>query len=349
MAPPDYPLTPIVYSPLAGCSDVPYRLMARRHGHRGLVFCEMVKMEALVRDVPETLSYLEYLEEMRPIGAQIVGSRPELAAQCAKKVEELGFDVVDFNCGCPVDKVTKDGSGSSLLREPERIGEILSNMCAAVNIPVTVKIRIGWDHNSINAPQVVSIAEQAGAQMISIHGRTRQQGYEGKANRDVIAEAVKAAKTIKVGGNGDIFDIGSALHMFAHTGCDAILCARGAMGQPWIGHDIERALQGLPPLLHDPLEALLEHIELITEYRPERKHPYDIRRVACWYCKNFPHTRALREKLARVEDAQTARQLVADFRNQLASSHSWPPSKLSSEETCKELECAELCSDSLSC
>ncbi|MBS0621658.1 MAG: tRNA dihydrouridine synthase DusB, partial [Verrucomicrobia bacterium] len=273
MAASNHPLTKIIYSPLAGCSDVPFRLMARRHGHRGLVFCEMVKMEALVREVPETLSYLEYTEEMHPIGAQIVGSRKDLAAPCAKIIEDLGFDVVDLNCGCPVDKVTKDGSGSALLREPERIGEIISNMCAAVKIPVTVKIRIGWDHSSINASTIVSIAEAAGAQMISIHGRTRQQGYEGKADRDVIAQAVKAAKTIKVGGNGDIFDPESALHMFAHTECDTILCSRGAMGQPWIGHDIERALQGLPPLSHDPLEALLEHIDLITQYRPERKHP----------------------------------------------------------------------------
>ncbi len=307
--------TPVIYSPLAGCSDYPFRQMVRRYT-KCLIFCEMVKMDALVRYDQGSFSLLEFSKEMHPIGGQIVGSKPELAGKSAQIIEELGFDVVDLNCGCPVDKVTKDGSGSGLLKEPQKIGEIISNMKAAVNIPVTVKIRAGWDADALNAPEVVKVAEEAGAAMITIHGRTRAQGYKGEADRDLIRAAKEAATTIKVAGNGDIFDVPSALHMFEHTGCDAILISRGTMGNPWLGEEITRALRGEAPTPRSPadrLTTLIEHLECIRGYRNAKRAALDIRRVGCWYCKESPGVSELRGKLSRVKEIDQAKQLILEY------------------------------------
>jgi tRNA-dihydrouridine synthase B len=190
----------IFCAPLAGCSDLPFRRMTARY-RPGLIYCEMVKMDALIRHDPNTFRLLDYETGMHPIGGQLCGSKPQIAGQCAKIIEDLGFDVVDLNCGCPVDKVTKDGSGSGMLKNPELIGEVLANMVAAVKIPVTVKIRAGWDHQSIIVEEVTRIAEQAGAKAICIHGRTRSQAYQGLANWDYIARSKRVAKTILVIGN----------------------------------------------------------------------------------------------------------------------------------------------------
>ena len=233
--------SPILYAPLAGCSDLPYRFMSCKY-RPGLVYCEMVKIDALVRHDSHTYRLLDYTADMHPIGAQICGSKPKMASDAARIIESLGFDVIDFNCGCPVDKVTKDGSGSGMLKNPQLIGEVLSNVVAAVKIPVTVKIRAGWDEQSINAAEITKIAESAGAKAITVHGRTRAQGYRGPANWDYIKEAKEAANQILVIGNGDVFDAKSGADLFNHTDCDGILVARGTMGQPWIAENIRRYL-----------------------------------------------------------------------------------------------------------
>lgn len=287
----------IIYAPLAGCSDYPFRKMSARY-HPDLMFCEMVKMEALLRQVPATLQMLDYDEEMRPIGGQICGSNPALAGAAAKIIEDLGFDVVDLNCGCPVDKVTKDGSGSAMLKDPERVGEVISNMVAAVKIPVTVKIRAGWDESSINAAEITKIAEEAGAQAIFVHGRTRQQAYKGPANWAHIKACKQVAKKIKVVGNGDVFDTDAALRMFEETGCDAVLVSRGTMGQPWIAEDIRGALKGEDVLRHsieESRQALLDHFIHSTRYKSEHGALIDMRKVCCWYLKETPGARELRK------------------------------------------------------
>lgn len=291
----------ILYAPLAGCSDLPYRKMACRW-RPGIVYCEMVKMDALVRHDSQTYRLLDYTMDMHPIGAQLCGSKPLLAAKSAKIIEDLGFDVLDLNCGCPVDKVTKDGSGSGMLRTPDLIGEVLTNMIAAVNIPVTVKIRAGWDEEHINAAEITKIAEQAGAKAITIHGRTRAQAYKGPANWDHIRACKEAAKEILVIGNGDVFDAQSAERMFKTTGCDAVLVARGAMGQPWIVEDILEHLNKNQPRSRgaiDLRDALLEHFELIIRYHPERQALLDMRRVGCWYLKRLEGVKALRIQINR--------------------------------------------------
>lgn len=304
----------IFYAPLAGCSDYPFRKMTSKY-KPGLIFTEMVKMDALVRNDQGTFHMLDHSPDMHPIGGQFCGSKVELAKASAKIIEDLGFDTVDFNCGCPVDKVTKDGSGSGMLKSPNKIGDIIAEMCAGVKIPVTVKIRTGWDEASINAVEITKIAEAAGATAICIHGRTRAQAYRGNANWDHIKACKDAATTIKVIGNGDLFDAESVKRMFEYTGCDAVLVARGTMGQPWIAQDIENLLSGHPIQerpFKDNVLTLLEHFECMVNYHVglERRVLIDMRRVGCWYIKKCFGAREVREYLNKATSTEEIRSLL---------------------------------------
>ncbi len=305
----------VLYAPLAGCSDFPFRKMSCRY-RPGIVYCEMVKIDALVRHDSHTYRMLDYDPGMHPIGAQLCGSKPKWAAESARIVEDLGFDVIDFNCGCPVDKVTKDGSGSGMLKTPHLLGEVLSAIVGAVKVPVTVKIRAGWDDQSINAVEITQIAEQAGAKAIAIHGRTREQGYKGRANWDYIKACKEAAKEILVIGNGDVFDAESALRMFAHTNCDAVLVSRGTMGQPWIAEDILRALDQEPPIhrsVADLKKSLFDHFECIIQYQPERQSLLDMRRVGCWYLKRLTNVKELRIQINKAASTSEVFQHLEAF------------------------------------
>lgn len=306
---------PIFYAPLAGCSDFPFRKMSAQY-RPGIMYCEMVKMDALIRHDPLTFHILDYSADMHPIGGQLCGSKPSIAGQAARIIEDLGFDVVDLNCGCPVDKVTKDGSGSGMLKTPELIGEVLSKMVAAVKIPVTVKIRAGWDEKNIVAEKIVKIAEQAGAKAICVHARTRQQGYRGPANWEYIKACKEAASTIKVIGNGDVVDGASAQKLFLETGCDALLVGRATMGQPWIVEDILRFLEGLPPhqrTLEDCRQALLQHFLFTQKYHHDHRVCVDMRRVGCWYLKKSAGTRSFRELISKATALDVIQDLILNF------------------------------------
>ncbi|HEV8052315.1 MAG TPA: tRNA dihydrouridine synthase DusB [Parachlamydiaceae bacterium] len=305
----------VFYAPLAGCSDFPFRKMSSVY-RPGLMFCEMVKMDALIRHDQGTFHILDFDKSMHPISGQLCGSKPELAGKAARIIEELGFDSVDLNCGCPVDKVTKDGSGSGMLKTPELIGEVLCNMVAAVKIPVTVKIRAGWDESQINAPLITQIAEQAGAKAICIHGRTRKQGYKGPANWDFIKSCKEVAKTIKIIGNGDVIDGPSAKRMFEYTGCDAVLVARGTMGQPWVIQDIVRYLESgevYERTFEECRQGLLEHFLYTLDYHHPRRVAIDMRRVGCWYLKKSAGTRAFREAISKVQSPDVVKELILNF------------------------------------
>lgn len=307
----------VFFAPLAGCSDYPFRQMVRDSRLRpGLFFCEMVKMEALLRGDPGTFHLLDYDASMHPIGAQLCGSDYKLAADAAMCIEELGFDVVDLNCGCPVDKVTKDGSGSGLLRDPQKIGKILSAMVESVSIPVTVKIRIGWDETHYVAEEITKIAEEAGAKAICIHGRTRSQGYTGPAIWEPIAACKQIAKTMHVIGNGDITDAHAALRMVAETGCDGVMAARGTMGHPWLAEEILLLTAGLPLPPRTPeksREALMRHFAYISAYAPERTALLDMRRVGCWYVHHRFGARAFRGQISQAETLQEVRAMLEAF------------------------------------
>lgn len=305
----------IFCAPLAGCSDVPFRKMTSQF-KPGLVYCEMVKMDALVRDNKETFRMLDFEPSMHPIGGQLCGSKPELAGQCAKIIEDLGFDVVDLNCGCPVDKVTKDGSGSGLLKQLDTLGKIVENMVAAVSIPVTVKIRAGWDFGHIVTTDVTQIVEGAGASALCIHGRTRSQAYQGPANWEFIRECKRASKNMPIIGNGDAFDPISVEKMFRETGCDAVLLARGTMGKPWLIEDIYRHFDGKASLIQSGTQYrdyLLQHLDYILAYQIERKALLDFRRVCCWFLKGGKGMRHLREAVNRTTSAVEIRNMVLNY------------------------------------
>ena len=221
-----------------------------------------------------------------------------------------------------------------MLRNPQLIGEVLSQVIAAVKIPVTVKIRAGWDESSINAAEITQIAEAAGAQAITVHGRTRAQGYKGPANWDYIRECKRAAKTIRVIGNGDVFDAESALKMFEYTQCDAVLVARGTMGQPWIAEDIQRHLNGLPPIdrtIEWQKKSLLEHFEAIIRYQSERQSLLDMRRVGCWYLKKLEGVKTLRIQINRAVSTAEVFRFIEEF--------SWEMAQMSIPEMIEEPAC----------
>lgn len=323
----------IFYAPLAGCSDFPFRKMSSRYSP-GLIFCEMVKMDALIRHDPNTFHILDYDKSMHPIAGQLCGSKPSIAGKAARIIEDLGFDSVDLNCGCPVDKVTKDGSGSGMLKTPLLIGEVLSNMVAAVRIPVTVKIRAGWDESNIIAPVITQIAEQAGAAAICIHGRTRQQGYKGPANWDSIRDSKQVSNTIKVIGNGDVVDGPSAKKMFEYTGCDAVLVARGTLGRPWIVEDIIRYLDGQDieeRTFEERRSVLLDHFLCTMDYQHQRRVAVDMRRIGCWYFKKSAGTREFRDAISRASSPEEARELIMKLTADISGS-------IGEEESC-ELSC----------
>jgi len=302
----------IFYAPLAGCSDFAFRRMSAAY-NPGLIFCEMVKMDALIRNDRGTFHILEYSPDMHPIGGQVCGSKPEIAGKAASIIQDLGFDVVDFNCGCPVDKVTKDGSGSGMLKNPQLIGDCIANMVAAVDIPVTVKIRAGWDEKGIYAAEITKIAEKAGAQVITVHGRTREQGYKGPANWEWIKQAKEAATTIQVFGNGDIFTAHDALKMIEATKCDGVLVARGTLGQPWIADEIRTLLRGeelREKTLEERKRALLQHLHYIVEHLPEKQAVLDMRRVGCWYFPKMSGTKTVRESIVKANSIEEVRAII---------------------------------------
>lgn len=303
----------IFYGPMAGCSDYSFRGISAEYAP-GLVYTEMVKMDALVRGDAGTFRILDYGK--RPVAAQMVGSKPHLAKQSAHILRDLGFDLIDLNCGCPVDKVTMDGSGSGLLKEPEKIGEILSQMKeGAGDIPITVKIRAGWDDQNIQTAKICKIAEEAGACAITIHGRTREQGYAGTANWDWILEAKKVAKKIKVIGNGDITSPQKALSIFSQTGCDAILISRATLGKPWIVSEILAAMEGRDFIVtpQEIKSALLRHFAYVLSYRDTKKAILEMRKIGCWYLKELPGAKPLRESINKQKSLDEFAHIIESF------------------------------------
>ena len=253
--------SPFVLAPLAGYTDLPFRLLCREQG-AGLVYSEMLSCHGLVYRQKNTIDMLATVREERPVVMQLFGAEPEVMGEAAAIISELPIDGIDINMGCPVRKVVKKGAGCALMREPKLAEAVIRRVCANTSLPVTVKTRLGWTHREIIAPEFAKMAEGAGATALVIHGRTWSDGFGGTVNREVIAR-VKAAVAIPVIGNGDIHSYREGLEMMAETGCDAVMIGRSALGNPWVFSPA-----GRPENPGEILAVLERHLELIERFCP---------------------------------------------------------------------------------
>ena len=294
---------PVALGPMAGVTDLPFRRLCREMGC-GLLYTEMVSAKALSYHNKNTEPILETEDGEHPLAVQLFGSEPELLADMAKKLEEGPYDIIDLNMGCPVPKVVNNHEGSALMKDPILAGKVIEAMAKAVKKPVTVKIRRGWDESSVNAVEIARIAQESGAAAVAVHGRTRQQYYSGKADWEIIRQ-VKEAVKIPVIGNGDITDASSAKKMMEETGCDGIMVARAAKGNPWIFREIRQYLETgeIPPRpsTEEIREMILRHGRMLSEYKGENVAMREMRSHMAWYTKGMKHSASLRCEINQVE------------------------------------------------
>ena len=302
----------LILGPMAGVTDMPFRLLCREQGC-GAAYTEMVSAKAIFYGNQNTLELTRVGAEEGPTALQLFGSDPEILSEMAVRMEEGPFAWIDINMGCPVPKIVNNGEGSALMKDPKRVEAILTAMVRKVKKPVTVKFRKSFDETSPDAVELAKIAEGCGAAAVAVHGRTRQQFYSGKADWDIIRR-VKEAVKIPVIGNGDVFAPEDAERMLAETGCDGIMVARGARGNPWIFSGILRYLETgeLPPEpdRRQVREMMLRHARLLTECKGEYVGIREMRKHAGWYTAGIPHSAALRNDVNQVETLKEFTELV---------------------------------------
>ncbi len=262
---------PLILSPMAGVTDISFRRLIKQRGGVGLTVSEFISVEGLTRNNPKSKRQMRFYENERPFAVQIFGGQPERMRMAAEMAEEVGADILDVNCGCPAPKVVKHGGGSGLLKDHPRLETILTEIKKAISIPMTVKIRAGYYDHTINAVETAKLAEGCGAEHIALHGRTKEQGYRGLANWDLVRE-IKQVVKVPVSGSGDVTTIQQAFDRFRETGCDGVLIGRGAMANPWIFRQIEDVAHGrepFQPTLEDKRALLLEYFEMLQQDMPK--------------------------------------------------------------------------------
>lgn len=307
----------VVLAPMAGISNTSYRKIIKEMG-AGLIFAEMVSDKAICYDNDKTLDMLKMSEEERPIAQQIFGSDKESFVKAAQIIEEkMHPDIIDINMGCPVPKVAlKSQAGSALLKNPEKIYDIVSAVVKAVNVPVTVKIRSGWDQNSINATEVAKVIEKAGASAITIHARTRSQGYAGNADWNII-KAVKECVSIPVIGNGDVTTPELAKKMLDETGCDAVMIGRGVLGNPWLIRDTVTYLEEgilLPKPSNEEVYQMIErHYNMLEQDKNAILANLEMRSFIMWYLKGIPNTKELKNEVNKLKSKDEVLALLKKF------------------------------------
>ena len=310
-------------APMAGIADTAFRTTAKKFG-AAYVVGEMVSCKGLVyghtpKGDGKSEELLALTDAERPAAVQLFGAEPEFIAQSVPIAESYRPDIIDINCGCPVPKVVGSGAGSALMKDPLLFGRIVSAAVAKAHVPVTVKIRAGWDSEHINACEIAHIAEESGAAAVAVHGRTKAQMYSGEADWGIIA-AVKQRVKIPVIGNGDVDSPEKCLRMYEQTGCDLVMIARGAYGDPWLFRDIEDMLEGRPPrqapTLEEKLDIMRRHIELLVSCKGEYTGMKEARAQAAFYLKGIPNAAKFRGMCGRLSKTDDLYDLIDTIRNE---------------------------------
>ncbi len=307
-------LHPVVLAPMAGVSDLPFRLMNRAFG-APLAFTEMIDVRAISHRDKRTRGMLLSSPEDRPLGVQLLGNDEKYVARALEVLMEHDFELLDFNAACPTPKVTRKGKGAALLKEPRKLGKILKFLVAHTNIPVAVKIRTGWDENSINAREVALYAEDAGVSALFIHGRTKTQGYGGAVDYRSI-ETVKAALRVPVIASGDNLTLPLIRKMFRETGCDGVAIARGALGNPWIFKDAIRFFQdgiiSARPGMNERIDTMKTHLDLVIDHYGEERGIGIFRKFFVWYTKGLRGIKPLRDKAFRTDNKRKFLEIIEE-------------------------------------
>lgn len=307
----------LILGPMAGVTDLPFRLLCKEQG-AGLLCMEMVSAKGIMYNNKNTKFLLTIDERERPVSLQLFGSDADIISEQAKRIEELPFDILDINMGCPVPKIVNNGDGSALMKNPLLAGEIIEKTARAIQKPVTVKIRKGFDEEHINAVEMAHIAQESGAAAIAVHGRTREQYYSGKADWEIIRK-VKEAVKIPVIGNGDVWTPQDAINMRKQTGCDGVMIGRGAQGNPWIFKQILHYEQ-TGELLEKPspqevTEMILLHAKMQMEFKGEYIGMREIRKHAAWYTAGYKNSAKLRGKINETETYEELKELLSHLGN----------------------------------
>lgn len=293
----------VFLSPMAGVTDLPFRLICKEQ-NCGLLYTEMINAKALCYDDENTKKMLKIEDEEHPVAVQIFGSDPEFMGRAAQIMNKYPNEILDINMGCPAPKIVKNGDGSALMKNPKLAEEVLKSVVKNSEKPVTLKIRKGWDDNSVNAVEIAKIAEASGISALAIHGRTREQYYSGKADWDIIAE-IKQNISIPVIGNGDVFTVEDAINMLEKTKCDAIMIGRGAQGNPWIFKRINHYMQTgeiLPePTIEEKISVAKKHLGLAVEEHGEYVAVREMRKHLAWYIKGLKHSARIRDEINKIE------------------------------------------------